>query len=148
MLVTASALITPACSSSLYVRNFEKGVNCLCCMGGNCYTVGHILDICDCFCKPRSIMIGNDEDRAIAKRCKYGYFDCQRQYVKEQEEGYFDNTDFTCRRFICTIDGRCREEPGCGRSKVCGECYLRTGQWDQGRPFLPYWLQLRWINQL
>lgn len=92
-------------------------------------------------------MIGNDEDRAIAKRCKYVYFDCQRQYVKEQEEGYFDNTDFTCRRFICTIDGRCREEPGCGRSKVCGECYLRTGQWDQGRPFLPYWLQLRWINQ-
>ena len=143
---SASALITPVCSSALYIKAFEKGVTCLCCMGGNCHAVGHILDICDCFCTPRRI-VAKDEDRAVARMCKYVYFDCQRQYVKEQEEEYLDGTDFICRRFICTIDGRCREEPGCGRSKVCGDCYLKTGQWDRGRPFLPYWLQLRWINE-
>ena len=97
--------------------------------------------------------MAEDQARAVARRCKYIYFDCQRHYVKDQQEGIvaypelLEDINLISRRIICTIDGRCREESGCGCLKVCGECYLKTDQWDRGRPFIPYWFQLRWINE-
>lgn len=162
-------------------RSFAKGVSCLCCMGGNCHAVGHILDSCDCSCVVTSVVL-DEEDRAASRRFKYLFFDGQRQFNKDINKGekangvpgswddfvrqwedelriqrgckgsrlwtrLVEQTHDICRRFVCDKMGKCREEAGCGRSSVCGECFLRTGQWTQGHPFTPLRVQLQWINE-
>ena len=45
-------------------RSFEKGVTCLCCMGGNCYILGHVLEECECKCLQRKAL-----EKSKLQRC-------------------------------------------------------------------------------
>ena len=125
------------CSLIRKGRSFAKGVTCLCCMGGNCHAVGHILDDCECSCTS-VLFVVNRENRTIARSFKYLYFEGQRgQYKKEESvlPGSWDEflsqwgetlrlgnqkerrlvlkmkkgvEEESCRRFLSTIDGKIR----------------------------------------
>lgn len=134
-------------------RSFAKGVSCVCCMGGNCHAVGHVVDICDCSCVFKS-EVTDMEIRSIARQFKYAYYGAQCAWDGRMRGNGEDSSSLewgvlVCRRFLCTEGGLCREEPGCGRDKECGDCFLRTNttSWNQGTPFTPLRVQLRWINE-
>lgn len=129
-------------------RCFAKGVTCLCCMGGNCHAVGHILEVCDCSCRPR-VAVADEENRALARTFKYSYYYGQQGYSTTMREDVYAGLweTLVCRRFLCNEGGVCREEPGCGRVNHCGICFQRTNRWEQGIPFIPYRIQMRWINE-
>lgn len=97
-------------------------------MGRNCYAVGHILDTCDCSCKYRREIVG--EERVIARQFKYSYFGAQHGWAcksrkKNENSEEWENEDLVCRRFLCDMRGICREESGCGRMGRCEDCFLR-----------------------
>lgn len=52
-----------------------------------------------------------------------------------------------CRRFINDGGSICRVEYGvCGR-KECGGCFRRSGQWQEGVPFVAVIQQLRYVRE-
>ena len=52
-----------------------------------------------------------------------------------------------CRRFINDGGSICRVKYGvCGR-KECGGCFRRSGQWQEGVPFVAVIQQLRYVPE-
>lgn len=64
-------------------RAFGKGMSCLCCMGGNCHVIGHVLEECVCRCLSRKEVTMEMKGRSewiLARAFKQEYVGIEREF--------------------------------------------------------------------
>lgn len=89
------------------VRIIGKDVSCLCCLGGNCHKVGHVLEDCICACAKvhGSFDVSYMDSALLFKR---EFVSSQRDFIrhiKQEAENGVSNVCFVD-AFIVTNDGR------------------------------------------
>ena len=62
-------------------RSFTPGVTCLCCLGGNCFSVGHVISNCLCCCIKK-------ERRGGSKREREKWSDSECREAREHKQEY------------------------------------------------------------
>ena len=132
---------------------FSRGMTCLCCLGGNCYFAGHVLDNYICRCLERGALSRVDVNiRKQWREFKQEYLRTEQEFqkIRKEREGEAFNVredrvdrpkefDF-CRRFVNDGKVRCRVIYGdCGRDK-CDRCH-------SGAPFISWNIQLRHVRE-
>lgn len=147
-------------------RMFSPGVSCLCCLGGNCYLIGHVFVGCECCCLKKELdgevdkeildewrlfkqkYIRTEQEFQISRARKgkevvrgREAFTVRHQDDREERE---EATGFRCRRFINDGRSRCRV--------VYGECGEISCEWcpiDKrfGSSFVSNEIQLRYVRE-
>ena len=132
-----------------------SGMTCLCCTGGNCYKVGHVLKECQCQCiYRRRPEILSEEVCETGREFKREYVRTEELFrrgkrhlndeIKVEKWDLLPNT-YNCRRFVENGKGRCRVEyRRCDRVE-CGSCFQRTGRWRRGEVFVPELAQVHQV---
>ena len=65
-------------------RAFTPMMSCLCCMGGNCYRVGHVIPDCSCCCVEYK-ECGNSSEKAKARQFKQEYVSQEQEFERNHK---------------------------------------------------------------
>lgn len=142
-------------------RTFLPGVYCPCCMGGNCYRVGHVISNCECFCIPKERVTKEQAERylALAQQGKRDFIRAEEEFQQRKHLGQSqipqevdsvnrkEDLGGQCRRFVNDGSKRCRVEYGVCQLAECGGCYQKSEQWRNGEPFVDPHTQLLFVRE-
>lgn len=83
------------CRTIVKCRVLPKRGNCICCMGGNCFAIGHVIDDCDCFCKHRD-PIPEGSDHVTSQAFKLSYYQGCLEYENLNHKGTGNKVEEAC----------------------------------------------------
>ena len=67
-------------------RSFTSGVTCLCCLGGNCYMIGHVLSDCVCCCIENENRRNDSSGLMQARNFKQDYVLREQDFERKRVE--------------------------------------------------------------
>ena len=102
----------------------------------------------------------DQETYELARTFKWGYLHTETAFRRtrtkvqrdkdkgneeEDEQGEDGEGIVYCRRFIVDGKGKCRVEYGSCAQPGCGNCFQRSGKWQQGENFISQTVQLQQV---